>query len=63
MTSPRDNQKYVVNYGKKITKDMEKNVAVYEQEGYKGKKLISFESAWSKEVDEDELQSLLYAAK
>ena len=59
LTSPRDNLKYVINYGKKVTKDQEKNVAVYEQEGYKGKKLIAYESAWSKEVEEDELQDLL----
>lgn len=63
LTSPRDNLKYVVNYGKKVTKDQEKNVAVYEQEGYKGKKLIAFESAWSKEVEEDELQDLLESAE
>ena len=63
LTSPRDNLKYVVNYGKKVIKDQEKNVAVYEQEGYKGKKLIAFESAWSKEVEEDELQDLLESAE
>ena len=59
LTSPRDGKKYIINYGKPATRDMEKNVAVYEQEGYDGKKLLAFEAAWSKFVDDAELQSLL----
>lgn len=60
MTSPRDGKKYVVQYGKTAnSRNIEKNVAVYEQEGYKGKKLVAFEAAWAKEVDDAELQTLL----
>jgi hypothetical protein len=57
--SPRDKQKYVVSYGKPISTNPERNVAAYEKEGYGGKKLVAFESKWSKEVDDAELQSLL----
>lgn len=59
MTSPRDGQKYVIQYGKPTSTNPERNVAVCEREGYGGKKLIAFESAWSREVDDAELQSLL----
>ncbi len=59
LTSPRDGQEYVVNYGKPTSNDPNRNVAVYEQEGYRGKKLVAFEAAWAKEVDDAELQSLL----
>jgi hypothetical protein len=61
LTSPRDGQPYVVQYGDAAGKsrNIEKNVAVYEQEGYRGKKLVAFEAAWSREVDDPELQSLL----
>ena len=59
LTSPRDGQKYIVNYGKPTTRNLEKNVAVREQEGYKGKKWVAFEAAWAMEVDEAKLQSLL----
>ena len=59
LTSPRDGQKYIVQYGKPTSANMERNVAVYEKEGYGGKKLVAFESAWSQEVDDAELQSFL----
>jgi hypothetical protein len=59
LTSPRDGQKYVVQYGPPTSANPERNVAVCEKEGYGGKKLIAFESARSMEVDEQELQSLL----
>jgi hypothetical protein len=59
LTSPRDGQKYVVHYGKPTSTSPERNVAVYEKEGYRGKKLVAFESGYSREVDEAELQSLL----
>lgn len=59
-TSPRDGQRYVVQYGDKAnSKDMEINVAVIEQTGYEGIKLMAFESARAREVDEAELQQLL----
>jgi hypothetical protein len=58
LTSPRDGQKYVIQYGKPTSNNPERNVAVCEKEGYGGKKLIAFESAWSQEVDDAELQSL-----
>ncbi len=59
LKSPRDGQKYVINYGKPTSPKAEKNVAVYESEGYNGKKWLAFESAWSQEVDDTELQRLL----
>jgi hypothetical protein len=57
-TSPRDGQKYVINFKPNST-NPERNVAVYEKEGYGGKKLVGFESKWSKEADDTELQTLL----
>ena len=59
MTSPRDGQKYVIYFGKPTSRNLERSVAVYEEEGYNGKKLIAFELGHSQEVDEAELQSLL----
>lgn len=59
LTSPRDGEKFVVQYGRPISNNPDRNVAVYEQEGYRGKKLVAFETAWAKEVDDAELQSLL----
>jgi hypothetical protein len=59
LTSPRDGQRYVVQYGTQNSTNMERNVAVYEKEGYRGKKLVAFESVWNKEVDDAELQSIL----
>jgi hypothetical protein len=59
LTSPRDGQKYVVLYGKTVNPNRERNVVLYEAEGYDGKKWVGFESKWSQEVDEAELQKLL----
>ena len=59
LTSPRDGQEFVIHYGKPTSNNAERNVAVYEKEGYRGKKLVAFESAWCREVDDAELQSLL----
>jgi len=59
LTSPRDGQRYVIQYGEPNSSNIERNVAVYEKEGYGGKKLVAFEAAWAKEVDDAELQSLL----
>ncbi|MBN1853923.1 MAG: hypothetical protein JW829_14415 [Pirellulales bacterium] len=59
LTSPRDGQRYVINYGKPTSTSPEKNVAVYEKEGYHGKKLVGFEFGNSRELDEAELKSLM----
>lgn len=61
LVSPRDGEKYVVLYGKDAgtSRNMDKNVAVYEQKGAGGTKLVAFESAWAKEVSDSELESLL----
>ncbi|MBN2294912.1 MAG: hypothetical protein JXM70_20965 [Pirellulales bacterium] len=59
LTSPRDGQRYVIRYGRPNSTNMDRNLAVYEKEGYRGKKLVAFEAAWSKEVDDTELQSLI----
>lgn len=63
--SPRDGQKFVIQYGKLAGKSNipDYNVAAYEQEGSGGMKLVAFEAAWGKEVDEAELQSLLSGEK
>ena len=60
LTSPRDNQKFIVRYGTKAeSRNFEKNIACYEAEGYDGKKLVGFESGWSREVEGAELEGLL----
>ncbi len=59
LISPRDGKKYEIQYGEPTSRNPEHNVAVRESEGYGGKKLIAFESAWSQEVDDAELQSLM----
>jgi hypothetical protein len=58
LTSPRDGKKYVINY-KPNSNNMERNVAVYESEGYGGTKWMAFENKWSEEVDEAKLQEYL----
>ena len=61
LVSPRDGEKYIVLYGKDAGKsrNMDENVAVYEQKGAWGTKLVAFEAAWAKEVSDSELESLL----
>jgi hypothetical protein len=61
LVSPRDGQKFVVQYGSKSAKLDENSVAVHEKEGYDGKVLVAFESARSAEVDAAKLPSLLAA--
>jgi hypothetical protein len=58
LTSPRDGQKYVINYKSNSTRP-ERNVAVYESQGHDGTKWLAFESRWSEEVDEAKLQEYL----
>ena len=58
LVSPRDGQKYVIQYGKGSANLGENSVAVHEKEGYGGKVLVAFESARSSEVDAAELPSL-----
>jgi hypothetical protein len=58
LTSPRDGQKYVVNY-KPNSNSLHKNVAVYEREGWQGKRWMAFENKWSEEVDDQKLQEYL----
>ena len=58
LTSPRDGKKYVINYKPNST-SLDRNVAVYEQEGYEGKKWLAFENKWSEEVDDAKLQEYL----
>jgi hypothetical protein len=59
LKSPRDGQKYVIQYGKTNSTSPDRNVAVYESEGHNGKKLLAFESKWSQEVDDGQLQTFL----
>jgi hypothetical protein len=58
LTSPRDGKRYIVNY-KPNSNFLDRNVAVYEQEGYDGKKWMAFENKWSEEVDDAKLQEYL----
>jgi hypothetical protein len=58
LTSPRDGQKYVINY-KPNSATLDRNVVVYESQGYDGKKWMAFENKWSEEVDEAKLQEYL----
>lgn len=64
-TSPRDGQRYIVMYGvkQKSRVDLEKNLACYEAEGVDGMRLVSFESAWTEEVDQARLDALLEGYK
>lgn len=59
LTSPRDNESYVVLYGKPNSRSQELNLVVYEKTGANGTRLIATELGRSREVDESELQSLL----
>ena len=59
LTSPRDGKKYVVRYGKPNSNSPDRNVAVHEQEGYGGKKLLAYEVVYAKEVDDAQLQAIL----
>ena len=61
LVSPRDGQKYVIQYGSESVNLGENSVTVFEKEGYGGKVLVAFESARSSEVDAAELPSLLAA--
>lgn len=58
LTSPRDGQKYLVNY-KPNSNSLHRNVAVYEREGHQGTKWLAFENKWSEEVDDTKLQEYL----
>jgi hypothetical protein len=58
LTSPRDGQRYVVNY-KPNSSSLHKNVAVYEREGLRGTRWLAFENKWSEEVDDQKLQEYL----
>jgi hypothetical protein len=59
LISPRDNEKWVVLYGKPAPANPERSVAVHEKVGYDGKKLVAFEFGYSQEVDDAELQKFL----
>jgi hypothetical protein len=59
LTSPRDGQRFVVQYGEGSPKLGENRVTVHEQQGYDGKVLVAYESGRSQEVDAAELPSLI----
>ena len=60
LTSPRDGEIVVIKYGKDAdNKGIDKNIACYEKTGYNGKKLVGFESAYARELEDAELQRLL----
>jgi hypothetical protein len=59
LTSPRDGQRFVVEYGEQSAKLGENRVTVHEKEGYDGRVLVAFESARSHEVDAAEVPGLV----
>jgi hypothetical protein len=59
LTSPRDGQRFVVQYGEQSARLGENRVTVHEKEGVDGKMLVAFESGRSQEVDSAELPGLL----
>jgi hypothetical protein len=59
LTSPRDGQRFVVQYGEQSAKLGENRVTVHEKTGYDGRVLVGFESGRSQEVDAAELPALL----
>jgi hypothetical protein len=61
LISPRDGKKFVVNYGKPMSTNPDKNIVVYEQEGAGGKKWFATEMGYGQEVDDDQLKQLLAA--
>ena len=61
LISPRDGKKFVINYGKPMSTNADKNIVVYEQEGYDGKKWFATEQGNSQEVDDAQLKQLLAA--
>ncbi len=61
LVSPRDGKKFVVRYGKPMSENADKNIVVYEQDGYNGKKWLAVEMGYGREVDDAELQQLLAA--
>jgi hypothetical protein len=61
LVSPRDGKKFVVRYGKPMSENADRNIVVYEQDGYNGKKWIAVEMGYGREVDDAELQQLLAA--
>jgi hypothetical protein len=61
LVSPRDGQKYLVQYGKPSAKLGDNSVTVHEQQGSGGKLLVAFGSGRSSEVDATQLPLLLSA--
>lgn len=61
LVSPRDGQKFVVQYGTGSVTLGADSVVVHEKEGYDGKLLVGFQSGRSGEVDAAELPALTAA--
>ncbi len=59
LVSPRDGQKYVVQYGKELATLGADSVVVHEKEGYGGKILVAYQMGRSAEIDAAELPTLL----
>ncbi|MBL9162716.1 MAG: hypothetical protein JNL18_08300 [Planctomycetaceae bacterium] len=58
LVSPRDGQKFVVQYGTASVTLGADSVVVHEKEGYNGKLLVGFQMGRSAEVDAAELTAL-----
>jgi hypothetical protein len=58
LVSPRDGQKYVIQYGKELANLGSNRVVVHEKEGYGGKVLVGYQMGGSAEVDAAELPAL-----
>jgi hypothetical protein len=61
LVSPRDGQKYVIQYGKESPTLGADNVVVHEKEGYGGKVLVGYQMGRSAEIDAAELPALTAA--
>lgn len=59
LVSPRDGQKYVIQYGKQLATLGSDSVVVHEKEGYGGKVFVGFQMGRSAEIDAAELPALL----
>jgi hypothetical protein len=61
LISPRDGQKYVIQYGKAPANLSADRVVVHEGEGYDGKVLVAYQMGRSAEIDAAELPALVPA--
>ena len=59
--SPRDNEPYVLGYGKDADKLMRRGIVVYERTGVGGRRLVGYRGGFVNEVDDAEFRKLVPA--